>query len=264
MSPDEERERIENEAVKETNVGNWEGARALFKRALTLDMPAANRAWILRNVAGTYFEEGNAPQTAATAEEALTILASVPDPVSSDAIALRTKLYDLRHMSDPTTLEAIKATQIRNWPRARALLEEALKAGGSALKRAWLLWNLALTHQSERKSRRAAIAAQKGIDVLDSVDIVSSEANELAKALRRIARVPTVTVTWLGASACVIGLVLWLNRNRIAAKPTDFGDIALRLRMLETFGICFTILGVLGLAFVLILWRERKSGIEFN
>jgi hypothetical protein len=162
-------------------------------------------------------------------------------------------------MSEPTSLEAIKMTQIRNWLKARALFEEALKADNPVLKRAWLLRNLALTYQSESKSRRAAITAQKGIEVLDSAGAVGCEANELAKALSRIARVPMVTISWYGAFACVAGLVLWSKRNYIAAKPTNFGDVALRLRVLEWFGICFTILGVLCLIFVFVLWLERKS-----
>jgi hypothetical protein len=52
-------------------------------------------------------------------------------------------------------------------------------------------------------------------------------------------------LTAFGAIAFVMGLILWLNRFRISAKLTNFGDFAIRLHALKVFGMGGLILGAL-------------------
>jgi hypothetical protein len=69
---------LEAQAIERTNIQDWEGARALFGQALTFEMPLLRRAEILRNVAGTYWKEGNLAKGNAAAQQALEILHTLP------------------------------------------------------------------------------------------------------------------------------------------------------------------------------------------
>jgi hypothetical protein len=87
--------KIEAEAIHKTEVSDWAGARELFEHALTLEMPASRRASILRNVAGTYWKEGNRAAAAATSRRAIALLDS-EGPSSSN---LRNELLTIETLT---------------------------------------------------------------------------------------------------------------------------------------------------------------------
>jgi hypothetical protein len=105
---DDEIARIEAEAIHKTEVSDWVGARLLFEQALTFEMPAFRQAWILKNLAGTYWKEGDRAAAAAAARRAISLLDSAGqsdsklrnelltiETVTSGKLPLRTSWYVL-------------------------------------------------------------------------------------------------------------------------------------------------------------------------
>jgi hypothetical protein len=74
MKPDDEIARIESEGIQKTQVSDWPGARVLFAKSLTFEMPALRRAEILKNVAMTYYKEGNRSEAQNTSRQAVETL----------------------------------------------------------------------------------------------------------------------------------------------------------------------------------------------
>jgi hypothetical protein len=80
--------RIEADALRKTEVGDWPRARVLFNQALAHEMPPLRRAYILKSVALTYQREDNRGPAITTAEEAIRVLNSA-GTAGKDAESLR-------------------------------------------------------------------------------------------------------------------------------------------------------------------------------
>lgn len=87
--------KIEEEGIRRTQINDWSGAREYFEQALTLHMPALRQAQILRNIAGTYFKEGNQQAVVRTVEQAIAIL----DAAGVPAEQLRSELLNISTFS---------------------------------------------------------------------------------------------------------------------------------------------------------------------
>lgn len=85
---------LEVEAIRKTNVSDWPGARAFFHRALALEMTPLRRAEIMRNLAGTYWKEGDSRQAHTVAKQAINILDSA-DVSGERAEDLRGELQNI-------------------------------------------------------------------------------------------------------------------------------------------------------------------------
>jgi hypothetical protein len=72
--------RIEADAIRQTEVGNWPLARYLFLQTLTHEMPPLRHAYLERSVAQTYQREGNWREAEMWASMALETLGSVGVP----------------------------------------------------------------------------------------------------------------------------------------------------------------------------------------
>jgi|CZKJ01.1.fsa_nt_gi hypothetical protein len=65
-----------------------------------------------------------------------------------------------------------------------------------------------------------------------------------------------------GVLSFVMGLVIWLTRIKVAAKPTNFGDYAIRLQTLKVFGVGFMLLGILCFVAAFLVRSERPRSAD--